>query len=337
MLLTTTNTNAKEPNSKVTSYYGQSIKPNIGKITFGNYEFEPWFGNPAYFYPTEGKLDMLGYSYSNLVTANPNNRLRPKNYDKNDCFVDHLFVCEFCFKYSSNESQLIQHSSACKYNTDKPEVGKLVYYDKENRIIVREVQGFKDLLFCQSLSLFGKLFLDDKSVYYNLDHFNFYIYYGIDGRSSKYIPMGFFSKEMIAYDPTINLACICVFPPFQNRHIGSFLIELSYHLASNPQSGPEVPLSPYGKIVYLKYWSRRLASIIWKEQINGETSYTLDQLSNVSGFRKEDILYTLEHMNILATSSKNEVVHSIVNFKNWLQFNNISANQNLLDTKSIHV
>ncbi|KAI5951758.1 SAS2 [Candida jiufengensis] len=339
MSLITTNTTTKEPNTKVASYYGQSLKPNIGKLTFGNYEFKPWFGNPAYFYPTEGKYDMLGYNYSNMVTMDPNKRTRSKNYNKNDCYVDHLYICEYCFKYSIEENEIIQHWSKCKYNTDKPNIGRLVYHDEKKRIMIREIQGYKDLLFSQNLSLFGKLFLDDKSVYYNLDHFNFYIYYGIDGRTSNYIPMGFFSKEMIAYDLTTNLACICVFPPFQNRHIGSLLIEFSYELANKSQfcSGPEIPLSPYGRIVYLKYWSKKLASIIWEEQRNGKLNFSLDKLSQISSFRKEDILYTLEHMNVLVTTSNDEIILSGNIFNKWLKDNNANTNKNLLDTKSIRL
>ena len=104
--------------------------------------------------------------------------------------------------------------------------------------------------------------------------------------------MGFFSKEVLSYDNDNNLACICVFPPFQRRHLGSLLIEFLYQLAAvTPgqlkSSGPEFPLSPYGKVTYLRFWSKRLATKI--HELQG--SFTLSQLSKETGFRKEDTSY----------------------------------------------
>ena len=150
-----------------------------------------------------------------------------------------------------------QHVTACTYNRKRPSKGKLLYHDQANGYIIREVRGFQDPLFCQNLCLFGKLFLDDKSVYYNIDHFDFILF------SVKTIPPIFpwvFSKEVLSYDNDNNLACICVFP-FQRRHLGSLLIEFLYQLAAvTPgqlkSSGPEFPLSPYGKVTYLRFWSK---------------------------------------------------------------------------------
>lgn len=327
--------NGKKSSLKSTSYYGQLEKPNIGTVTFGKYEFEPWYGNPAYFNPYEGVPNMLGYEYGNMIAEDPMARKRLKSYSLEECFVDHLYVCEYCFKYTAKENEMLEHWEICKFHRENPDVGTLVYYDRKKNHIIREVKGYEDPLFCQNLCLFGKLFLDDKSVYFNIDHFNFYVFYAKDGERD-YIPMGFFSKEMIAYDPTTNLACICVFPPFQRRHIGAMLIEFLYELARLTQesSGPEIPLSPYGKVSYLHYWSKNLA----KELIQRRSrSFTLEELSTATGYRKEDILFTLEYMEILMQDSNGKVTFSSDRFQQWIKSTEFDINKQhpLLDKKSL--
>ncbi|AOW27098.1 histone acetyltransferase [Candida albicans L26] len=309
------------------SYYGQLNKRNINKVTFGKYEFPTWYGNAAYFYPHDLSHSSLGYEYANKVASEGSiaRKIHKKDiFDENlhEFWLDHLFVCEYCFKYTSNETILNQHVTACTYNRKRPSKGKLLYHDQANGYIIREVRGFQDPLFCQNLCLFGKLFLDDKSVYYNIDHFDFYIVFGKD--DSSYIPMGFFSKEVLSYDNDNNLACICVFPPFQRRHLGSLLIEFSYQLAAvTPgqlkSSGPEFPLSPYGKVTYLRFWSKRLATKI--HELQG--SFTLSHLSKETGFRKEDILLTLEYMQILVTDDLGNVTLSLERLENWCSQNKV--------------
>ncbi|KAI5953872.1 SAS2 [Candida margitis] len=329
--------NSETSSSKATSFYGRLERPNIGKVTFGKYEFEPWFGNPAYFNPYEGVPDMLGYEYSNMTAADPLLRKRLKSYSSRECFIDHLFVCEYCFKYSIDENEMSQHWEVCQYHRENPNIGTMVYYDCKKKHIIREVRGYEALLFCQNLCLFGKLFLDDKSVYFNIDHFNFYVFYAKDGERD-YIPMGFFSKEMIAYDPTTNLACICVFPPFQRRHIGHMLIEFSYALAQLTQesSGPEIPLSPFGKVSYLNFWSKQLAKVLTQRR---SKTFTLEELSKATGYRKEDILYTLEHMEVLVQKLNGYVTFSNEKLQEWATSTNFDADkqQPLLDTTSFYL
>ncbi|RCK67036.1 Histone acetyltransferase SAS2 [Candida viswanathii] len=310
------------------SYYGQLNKRNINKVTFGDYEFSAWYGNAAFFYPHDLSHSTLGYEYANKVALEGSGakKIHKKDmFDENlhEFWLDHLYVCEYCFRYSSHEHELNSHVVKCRYNRWRPNIGTLVYKDNTNGYIIREVRGFQDPLFCQNLCLFGKLFLDDKSIYYNIEHFNFYIVYGKDETTPNYIPMGFFSKEVLSYENDINLACICVFPPFQRRHLGSLLIEFLYRLSKVTPgqyggSGPEYPLSPYGKMTYLRFWSKRLAKTIHNMQ--GEL--TLNQLSKLTGFRKEDILLTLEFMEVLVQDdSTGSVSLSVENLKRWMKQN----------------
>ncbi|CAK9440432.1 uncharacterized protein LODBEIA_P45320 [Lodderomyces beijingensis] len=342
------------------TFYGRSNAANIGTVTLGNYKFQPWFGNAAYFYPHEGSHDMLGYEYANQVALDPMSRRRSKVHEEeNELWINGLNVCEYCFKYSAaaagaaeaTDYIIAQHTRRCSLNTARPKIGRLIYYDYEKDIIVREVRGFREPLFCQNLCLFGKLFLEDKSVYYNVEHFNFYIYYAKENTKGKsnFIPMGFFSKEMIPNESSNNLACICVFPPFQRRRIGATLIELSYRIARHESyecSGPEVPLSPFGQIAYLKFWSKKLVSILTTRR-NVTKPFTLEQLSQQTGYRKEDILFTFEHMGVLVVKGKmDQVVLSYARLQHWITANNLQPppkpspaadDENLIQEKFLHL
>lgn len=102
-------------------------------------------------------------------------------------------------------------------------------------------------------------------MYFKLDNYDFYIIY----QTSTNKPMGFFSKDLLSYQRN-NLACILTLPPYQRRGIGSILIDFSYKLSirEGQVSGPEKPLSPFGLVSYLKYWS----SVICWQLLEGNLS-----------------------------------------------------------------
>lgn len=287
------------------NYYGVLQQRNIKRVRLGHYEFDTWYGNAAYFANNHTEL---GYIQSNRGRLKKAEEIIPSEY-----WIDLLHVCEYCFKYTTNEQEMTIHTSKCQYNIEKPTIGKLVYRDDERNHYIREIRGFQTPLFCQNLSLYVKLFLDDKSVYYNVDHFNYYVIYG--ELMGKIVPMGYFSKEILAYENDNNLACICIFPPFQRRHLGSLLIEFSYALAKHTPgqvySGPEFPLSPYGKITYLSFWLKLLVPIVNK--LKGK--FTLRDIAKVTGYRREDILLTLEYMGVLV--EEGQVCLSKENFRMW--------------------
>jgi hypothetical protein len=131
-------------------------------------------------------------------------------------------------------------------------------------------------LYAQNLSLFAKLFLDTKSVFYDVTTFLYYVLVAHDPSPSITLPeglqhttvppattqedgapaapsasagtpprpphqvVGFFSKEKMSWDNN-NLACILVFPPWQKQGLGQILMGASYEMSKREGrlGGPE--------------------------------------------------------------------------------------------------
>ncbi|GAA98464.1 hypothetical protein E5Q_05149 [Mixia osmundae IAM 14324] len=163
-----------------------------------------------------------------------------------------LYVCDGCFKYFYNPPVYQTHRRICKM-AHPP--GRKVY--QRGAHILWEIDGAQHKLFCQNLALFGKLFIDHKYMFYDVDDFLFYIV--TEAEPSRDYVLGYFSKEKVSYD-NYNLACIVTFPPFQKRGYGNLLIEFSYEIARRtdpaaPPGTPERPLSDLGLRGYLTYWT----------------------------------------------------------------------------------
>lgn len=289
--------------------YGLVESPNIARVRFGPYELNTWYGSAVYFAKDHKSM---GFRYSN---QEPASKKRP-SVNTNTTWLDKLFICDRCFKYTELKEEFDQHILACQL-VDK-QTGKIVYQDEPHTI--RRVRGSKHKLFTQNLCLFTKLFLDNKSVFFTVDYFEFYIIY--DNETSK--PMGFFSKELLSPDRN-NLACILIFPPYQRRRLGTLLIAFSYELSKAQRlvSGPEKPLSPFGLVGYLRYWS----NVVTRELVFGNfkkyTIVTLEELSNWTGIRPEDITMTLKYMNVIKTKDNILYIEKDKLHK-WVKDNNVN-------------
>lgn len=81
---------------------------------------------------------------------------------------------------------------------------------------------------CQNLCFLAKLFLDHKTLYYDVDLFLFYVLCECDERGAHMV--GYFSKEKKS-EEGYNLACILTLPAYQRKGYGKALISFSYELS----------------------------------------------------------------------------------------------------------
>eukprot|EP00980_Cylindrotheca_fusiformis_P015870 scaffold4637_cov128-Cylindrotheca_fusiformis.AAC.41 len=231
---------------------------NIEKIFMGGWEVECWYFSP---YPDE---------YSEAET---------------------LYVCEFCLKYMRKKKTYLKHRAECP---ERHPPGREIY--RELGLSVFEVDGKENRVYCQNLCLLAKLFLDHKTLYYDVDPFYFYIICQVDDSGAHIV--GYFSKEKVSAEE-YNLACILTFPQYQKHGYGKFIISLSYELSKREEKtgSPEKPLSDLGKISYRSYWTHVLLNLLSRH--DPRKDITIKDISMQTGIKAEDIISTLQYLDMI--------------------------------------
>ncbi|XP_076882354.1 histone acetyltransferase of the MYST family 1 [Bidens hawaiensis] len=229
---------------------------NIATIELGRYEIETWYFSPF-----------------------------PPEY--NDCL--NLYFCEFCLTFMKRKQQLQRHMKKCDL---KHPPGDEIY--RSGTLSMFEVDGKKNKVYGQNLCYLAKLFLDHKTLYYDVDFFLFYVLCECDDRGCHMV--GYFSKEKHS-EESYNLACILTLPPYQRKGYGKFLIAFSYELSKKEGKvgTPERPLSDLGLLSYRGYWTRVLLDILKKHKGN----ISIKELSDMTAIRAEDILATLQALELI--------------------------------------
>ena len=126
----------------------------IDKIQIGKYEIDTWYFSP---YPEEyGK--------------------QPK-----------LWICNYCLKYMRFEQSYQYHLTDCTWRQPP---GKEIY--RKGSLSVFEVNGSDHKIYCQNLCLLAKLFLDHKTLYFDVEPFLFYVLTEVDRQGCHIV--GYFSK-----------------------------------------------------------------------------------------------------------------------------------------------
>ncbi|XP_075697973.1 histone acetyltransferase KAT6B isoform X2 [Rhinoderma darwinii] len=226
-------------------------------IEFGKYEIQTWYSSP---YPQE---------YARL----------PK-----------LYLCEFCLKYMKSKTILLRHLKKCGWF--HPPANEI--YRKDD-LSVFEVDGNISKIYCQNLCLLAKLFLDHKTLYYDVEPFLFYVLTKNDKKGCHLV--GYFSKEKLCQQK-YNVSCIMILPQYQRQGFGRFLIDFSYLLSRcEGQAGsPEKPLSDLGRLSYLAYWKSVIVDYLYAHR---EKQMSVKELSRATGMCPHDIATALQHLNMM--------------------------------------
>eukprot|EP00035_Acanthoeca_spectabilis_P022623 m.444812 g.444812 ORF g.444812 m.444812 type:complete len:453 (-) comp19150_c0_seq1:2576-3934(-) len=199
-----------------------------------------------------------------------------------------LYVCEWCLKYMQYERTLEAHKCECRQPP-----GREIY--RRADISVFEIDGKDQKVYCQNLCLLAKVFLDHKTLYFDVEPFLFYVMTQVDEHGCHVV--GYFSKEKESAEGN-NLACILTLPPYQRRGYGRFLIALSYELSKleGRIGSPEKPLSDLGKLGYRSYWSYILLNVLHAHR--GQ-QIPIPKLGELTSIATDDIISTLQAMNLV--------------------------------------
>ncbi|KAG6076810.1 hypothetical protein E4U33_001636 [Claviceps sp. LM78 group G4] len=296
---------SKPPAPAVSERGSPRADRNIDKVVLGNLCFRTWY--PSYYgkevlSDTSGNGTGSGGSKDGSQDSSNKNPRKEKDVQP---MLERLYVCPGCFKYAKELLAWRGHVRICERSRSIP--GKKIYthprgrrkvlttqeggkgpgtkrrrgdgstryteeiVEDEGEWSIWEVDGEKNGLFCQNLSLFAKLFLDNKSVFFDVSGFNYFLLVytppatpSVPGTDPmpKQAPQvtGFFSKEKMSWDNN-NLACILVFPPWQRKGLGALLMGASYEISRREGilGGPEKPISDLGKKGYKRFWSGEIS------------------------------------------------------------------------------
>lgn len=171
--------------------------------------------------------------------------------------------------------------------------GREIY--RRGNISVFEIDGKDSKVYCQNLCLLAKVFLDHKTLYFDVEPFMFYVMTEVDQHGCHVV--GYFSKEKESAEGN-NLACILTLPPYQRKGYGRFLISLSYELSKieGKVGSPEKPLSDLGKLGYRSYWSYVLLHVLAEHK--GQ-QISISSLGELTGIATDDIVSTLQALNLV--------------------------------------
>ncbi|XP_016343220.1 histone acetyltransferase KAT7-like isoform X3 [Sinocyclocheilus anshuiensis] len=229
----------------------------IKTIVFGRYELDTWYHSP---YPEE---------YARL---------------------GRLYMCEFCLKYMKSQTILRRHMAKCVW---KHPPGDEIY--RKGAISVFEVDGKKNKIYCQNLCLLAKLFLDHKTLYYDVEPFLFYVMTEADNTGCHLV--GYFSKEKNSF-LNYNVSCILTMPQYMRQGYGKMLIDFSYLLSKVEEKvgSPERPLSDLGLISYRSYWKEVLLRYLHNFQ---GKEISIKEISQETAVNPVDIVSTLQSLQML--------------------------------------
>src|SRR5689334_22157662 len=84
--------------------------------------------------------------------------------------IETLYICEFCLSFYISSEELKRHSAVCAVCFPP---GNEIYRHENNSVF--EIDGYKNTTYCENLCLLAKLFLDHKTLCYDVEPFLFYV------------------------------------------------------------------------------------------------------------------------------------------------------------------
>ena len=231
---------------------------NISKVQFGKDDLFPWYFSPY-----------------------------PESFGQEDV----IYICEFCLSYYGDETPFLRHRKKC---TLQHPPGNEIYRD--DYVSFFEIDGRRQRTWCRNLCLLSKMFLDHKTLYYDVDPFLFYV---MTTRTDKGCHIvGYFSKEKESADG-YNVACILTLPQYQRKGYGRLLIQFSYELSriEGKLGSPEKPLSDLGLLSYRQYWIENMLEILMGYH-EKDDKVTIEAISSALAMTTQDIEHTLQAMKM---------------------------------------
>ncbi|MCJ1385578.1 Histone acetyltransferase [Xylographa soralifera] len=241
---------------------------NLTRIAMGAHEMEPWYFSP---YP-------LAFTEEDVV-----------------------HICEFCLGYFGSKRAFERHRTKC---TLVHPPGNEIYRD--DYVSFFEIDGRRQRTWCRNLCLLSKLFLDHKTLYYDVDPFLFYCM-TTRTRSGCHL-VGYFSKEKESAE-SYNVACILTLPQFQRKGYGRLLIAFSYELSKREGrlGSPEKPLSDLGLLGYRAYWQETVVAVLM-DPPDGKPDASVEEIGALTAMTTGDVLHTLQNLNMLRYSKGGHVI-----------------------------
>lgn len=234
---------------------------NLTTVIIGEHQVEPWYFAP---YPVE-------------LTEE-----------------DVIYICEFSLCYFASKKQFERFREK---STLRHPPGNEIYRD--DKVSFFEIDGKRQRTWCRNLCLFSKLFLDHKTLFYDVDPFLFYCMTTRDERGHHLV--GYFSKEKESAD-SYNVACILTLPQYQRLGYGKLLIQFSYELSKKEGKigSPEKPLSDLGLLSYRAYWADTIIKyLVQNKPKNGSLELSIEDISHQTAMTTPDILHTIQTHNML--------------------------------------
>lgn len=176
-------------------------------------------------------------------------------------FDGELHVCSKCLEFLPTKASLDFHFPVC-------DVPFRPFYSEEDFSISLVIETHKK----QKLSLLSMCFLKSKTLFYEVENYDFYLIYGTE-------IYGYFSRHR---NRNFSLNCFVVFPPFQGRGFGSVLLDYSQSVELDSNSskikngGIEKPYTWKSIMCFRRYFPSKIKEGNTVNEIAESSNLTVD-------------------------------------------------------------